>query len=91
MPLNLTFEKANNKKMKQNKQKENTKPQHIGDINNSSGEIPQLTLIRVKTLGDSDFEKEHLQLSARGWDMQSAIAGFEYILRKALKKVDKNK
>ena len=56
---------------------------------NISNDLPSLHLSRIMTVGDSYFEKEHIELSSRGWNMKEAIQGFEYLLEKAIKKLDR--
>ena len=50
-------------------------------------ELPSLFLSKIMYTGDGEFIREKIELQSKGGDMGEAVAGFEYLLKKALKKL----
>lgn len=58
-------------------------------IHNNSAEIPSLSM--TITTYSADFIREHIDLSASGWNVDEAIAGMEYLITKIKEVEDQTK
>ena len=64
-----------------------TKPANHYKINNNSANIPSLSL--AITTYSADYIREHIELTASGWNAKEAVASMEYLID-SIKKVKKN-